>query len=306
MEIQESDLWVPVGSGGDRLYIRRLQGSVNGEAVLMVHGVMANGRIFYTDSGKGLAPFLARAGFDVYVADLRGRGRSTPKIDRQARHGQTEIIREDIPALFEAIRRERGEVPVHCLAHSWGGVHMTSSLLWQPALIERVKSCVWFGSKRSIRVFNLNKLFEVDLLWNRIARWVIRRYGYLPATRMRLGADDETDRSHYQSMQWAKPLPWVDDDGFNYANAARRHPLPPTLYFAAQNDPCRGHPHDVARFRDECAAPLGVVHRLGRATGHRHDYDHVSLLTHPDAPDDHFPLVLDWLAGRYETVAERR
>ena len=44
---------------------------------------------------------------------------------------------------------------------------------------------------------------------------------------------------------------------------------------------------------------LARVHLLARRTGYRHDYDHVSLLTHPDAVHDHFPLVLEWLAGRY-------
>jgi hypothetical protein len=28
------------------------------------------------------------------------------------------------------------------------------------------------------------------------------------------------------------------------------------------------------------------------------------LLTHPDAPADHFPLVLEWLAGRHDQVID--
>jgi hypothetical protein len=30
--------------------------------------------------------------------------------------------------------------------------------------------------------------------------------------------------------------------------------------------------------------------------GHLHDYDHISLLTHRDAPADHFPWIVNWLA----------
>lgn len=301
---QQQDLYVPL-AGDEQLYVRRIWRNALGAPVLLVHGVMANGRIFYTDSGKGLAHYLADAGYDVFVADLRGRGRSTPKIGAASRHGQTEIICQDLPALQAAIRALKGDVPVHWMAHSWGGVHMSSCLLRYPRLAAQVATLVYFGSKRSIGVRNLRKWLEVDLLWNVLARWLIRAHGYLPARRLRLGADDETEKSHRQSKVWAKLRPWVDsDDGFDYGAAARHVSLPPTLYFAARNDPCRGHVDDVRRFRDESGPHLSRLRLLGCAQGHWHDYDHVSLLTHPDAPADHFPLVLHWLAGRHDQVIE--
>ncbi|WP_373282118.1 alpha/beta fold hydrolase [Chitinimonas koreensis] len=88
----------------------------------MVHGAIANARTFYSERGKGLGPWLARRGYDVYVLDLRGRGASLPKIDRRARHGQTESIRDDLPAALAEIVRLRGEsVALHLVAHSWAG-----------------------------------------------------------------------------------------------------------------------------------------------------------------------------------------
>jgi predicted alpha/beta hydrolase len=303
MSNREDDLYVPV-TATDTLYLKRIRHPQrDGAPVLMVHGVMANGRIFYSDSGKGLAHHLARQGYDVFVADLRGRGRSTPKIGPGSRHGQTEIIREDLPALHAAIRAIRGSVPVHWMAHSWGGVHMTSCLVRHPGLIPQVASLVYFGSKRSVHARNLNKLIEVDFMWNIAARVLCRSVGYLPAQRIGLGADDETDKSHWQSKQWAMVRPWVDsDDGFDYRQAAQKVNLPPTLYFSAKNDPCRGNPEDVRRFRAESGPHRSCIHLLARATGH--NYDHVSLLTHPDAVKDHFPLVLDWLSGDYDKVVE--
>ncbi|MBV8680345.1 MAG: alpha/beta fold hydrolase [Aquitalea sp.] len=304
MTKQQQDIFVPVGDT-EQLYLRRIWRNDQGVPVLLVHGVMGNGRVFYSDKGRGLAHYLADAGYDVFVADLRGRGRSTPKIDARARHGQTEIICQDLPALHAAICQLKGNVPQHWMAHSWGGVHMSSCLLRYPQLAAQVASLVYFGSKRSIGVRNLRKWLEVDLIWNIAARGLIRCYGYLPAQRIGLGADDETEKSHRQSKQWAKLQPWVDsDDGFDYGAVARHGRLPPALYFAAHNDPCRGHVEDVRRFRDESGPHLSCLRLLGRAVGHRHDYDHVTLLTHQDAPDDHFPLVLHWLAGEYDKVIE--
>jgi hypothetical protein len=33
----------------------------------------------------------------------------------------------------------------------------------------------------------------------------------------------------------------------------------------------------------------------GKSNGNQHDYDHITLLTHPDAPKDHFNEVIEWM-----------
>ena len=71
-------------------------------------------------------------------------------------------------------------------------------------------------------------------------------------------------------------------------------PLPPAWFLAAPRDPCLGHPDDVRRLAQE-AAPGSRVTVLGKANGNLQDYDHVSMLTHPDAERDHFPAVRGWL-----------
>ena len=305
MNTRHDDVRVPVNAR-DTLYLKRIRPTQgDGPPVLMVHGMMSNGRVFYSNGGKGLAHFLARHGFDVFVADLRGKGKSTPRIHPGSTHGQTEMICEDIPALHAAVRRLSGGQPVHWVSHSWGGVLLNSALLRQPTLIPEVASLVHFAAKRSIHVRNLQKTVEIDLMWNVVLRGVTRSVGYLPARRLRIGADNETDKTHRQIKRWAKVRPWVDsDDGFDYGTAASTTRLPPALYLSAIDDPCRGHPADVKRFRDESGPHLSRVHLLSRRTGYRHDYDHVSLLTHPDAVQEHFPLVLSWLRGQHDAVSE--
>jgi predicted alpha/beta hydrolase len=302
MAFEQDDIRVPVDAT-HTLYMRRFRPSAEAcdaslMPVLMVHGMMSNGRIFHGPSGKGLAPWLARQGFDVFVADLRGKGQSTPRISRSARHGQTEMIRDDVPALHACIRRLTGAPSVHWVSHSWGGVVLNSALLRAPSLIPEVATLVHFAAKRSVQVRNLHKAIEIDLMWNVVLRGVTRSVGYLPARQLHVGADNETDKTHRQIKRWAQVRPWVDsDDGFDYGAAARHTTLPPALYLSARNDPCRGHPSDVKRFRDESGPHTSCAHLLSRRTGHRHDYDHVNLLTHPDAVHDHFPLVVDWMRG---------
>src|SRR5690606_33141901 len=112
----------------DRLHLKRWYARGASRPVLLLHGAVENGRIFYTDSGKGFAPFLASWGFDTYSADLRGRGGSGRPISRESGYGQTEAIRDELPALARAVSDRHGGMPVDWVAHSWGGVLMLSAL----------------------------------------------------------------------------------------------------------------------------------------------------------------------------------
>jgi hypothetical protein len=124
-----------------------------------------------------------------------------------------------------------------------------------------------------------------------------RVFGYLPATRFRLGADDEPRGMIEQSVLWVRPGAWRDPvDGFDYAAAARQHGLPPTLYLAGGADWCRGHPDDVRRFQEESGPHLYRHIVLSRAAGFGKDYDHLGMLIDREAEAEVFPLVGDWFA----------
>ena len=300
MPVREQSIAVPLASG-DVLNLQRFAGSEPGPPVLMLHGAIENGRIFYSGSGKGLAPFLARNGFDVYVADLRGRGKSTPPISRNSGFGQTEAITEDIPAFIEAIRRIRGNTPQHWVAHSWGGVLFSSVMARFPEYVNTVSSLIYFGSKRTIRVWNFWRVLKVDLVWKWVCPLACSLFGYLPARLLRIGSDSETVRSYQQSADWVKNDAWIDADGFDYGAAIKKVSLPPIWYLAAANDHTLGHPDDVRAFmestgRQECRYTI-----LSRSNGNLHDYDHINMLTHPDAVNDHFPQVLAWLQQHKKT-----
>lgn len=296
-ELRAESLWVPVGREGDELHLRHLWVDHAGPPVLFVHGSIENGRIFYSNSGRGLAPFLARHGCDCYVADLRGRGASRPPISRRSRYGQTEAIVEDLAALADAVTARRGGVAQHWVAHSWGGVLLSSHLARFPARIPGVASLTYFGVKRRILVHNLTRWWMIDLGWRGAHTLIAAVVGYLPARQLRFGSDNETRLTHAQCRAWVRDGPWVDPgDGFDYGAALQKVALPRCLYLAAARDRCLGHPRDVRAFIAESGPHEHHFRLLARARGHRHDYDHISMLTHPEAELDHFPLVFRWIS----------
>lgn len=306
VSVRQESIWVPVGGDGDRLHLRHIRGEMLGPPLFLLHGSIENGKIFYSDSGKGLAPYLAAQGYDVYVGDLRGRGLSTPPMSRDSRFGQTESITEDIPAFLDEIQKRRGVPPEHWVAHSWGGVLLNSFWARFPERRAALNSLVCFGTKRRISVSNRQKFMNIDLLWNGVAPLLALAYGHLPVKKFRLGSDDESRKSLRHNRAWVrKGSRWIDpDDGFDYAAAIAQAPPPPTLHFAAIKDHFLGHPTDVQDFIRECSPRRVQYHLLSRDAGHAHDYGHIDMLTHVDAPHDHFRLVTSWLAGGYRLKSD--
>lgn len=278
------------------LHLRRIaDDNASGPAVLFLHGAVENGKIFYTHNNKGLAPFLAEHGYICYVADLRGRGQSKPAISKHAKYGQTEAILEDIPAFIDKITELEGQPAKYWVAHSWGGVLMNSVFARFPEYINDVKACAYFGSKRSLYNHHPKKYLQGNLIWYTLAPLLAKKHGYLPAKKLKWGSDDESQKSHLQSMQWAKRQPWIDsDDGFDYSKAISTLTLPPILHIAGVRDKALAQPIDIQKFMDESGQGIQTMTIYGRKHGHQFDYDHINMLTHPKAREDQFTDLLVW------------
>ncbi len=259
----------------------------------MLHGTIENGKIFYTESGKGLGCFLAEQGFDVYVADFRGKGKSTPSIKDAQDHGQFEMITRDIPLLIDFVA-QRTQQKCHIVCHSWGGVLLASCFVRFPKLLKHVASNICFGTKRSVRVKSLEKRFKVDVIWNHLAPIIAKRKGYLDAQRYKFGADSETFDFLKQCIAWVKPGLWQDPiDDFNYYELSKKISWPATWHITGINDSVLGHANDVKAFINESNSNARFS-LLSTQLGNHLDYDHINILTHPAAHNDHFPELVKW------------
>jgi pimeloyl-ACP methyl ester carboxylesterase len=267
--------------------------------VLMLHGAFENGRIFYSSNGKGFGCYLADQGFPAYCADFAGRGMSNPSVKQGLNHSQNQLICNDIPALINELYAHHSQ-PIHVVCHSWGGVVLVASLLRFPELRRKVQSIVCFGTKRQIKVQSFQRKFQIDFVWNTLAPWLCRRFGHLPAKKFKLGADDEPTQYLLDTIVWIKSSAFTDvTDGFNYELASRDlTDWPRSLFLAAVNDQVLGHADDVRLFMREAGLADAEFRLLSKAQGNQQDYDHISMLTHPEAKHDHFPEVANWLNKR--------
>ena len=256
---------------------------------------MENGHIFYTKKGKGLACHLAEQGFDVYVADFRGRGKSTPIINDKSDFGQFEAITQDIPMFLDYIMQKTNKA-MHLVSHSWGGVLLASCLARYPERLSQVLSNTCFGTKRSVSVKSVEKFLKVNVFWNNFAIKLANKKGFLDAKRYGIGSDNETKKSLIQSVAWVKKGAWIDPhDRFNYEEAAKNISWPPSWHFTGVKDKVLGHEQDVKAFIVESSNQHAKFNLLAKKNGNALDYDHINILTHPQAVTDHFPLLVEWL-----------
>lgn len=71
---------------------------VRGVPVILLHGSFSNRRFWYSPKGIGLGAYLARAGFDVWIPEMRGHGLSAR--NEAYRHNRVaDYARYDLPAI---------------------------------------------------------------------------------------------------------------------------------------------------------------------------------------------------------------
>ncbi|WP_211183356.1 hypothetical protein [Thalassotalea sp. Y01] len=177
-----------------------------------------------------------------------------------------------------------------------GGVLLASLLIRHPHYLDKVRSNVCFGTKRSIYRRSFEKWFKVNLVWNRFAPMMAKRHGFFDAKRLGIGADSESKMSLDECIAWVNKGSWIDPrDGFDYGSAAEHTRWPPTWHLTGIKDLVLGYRGDVQRFIDECRNENAKFSLLSKQNGNMVDYDHNDILTHRLAVDDHFPMLLNWL-----------
>ncbi|MCB9256413.1 MAG: alpha/beta fold hydrolase [Chitinophagales bacterium] len=290
--MQVESIFIPFEGG--ELHLKRIFSNPDGPPAFLLHGSMENGKIFYSKSLKGYAPFLADQGYDVYVVDMQGRGESRPKMSRKSTYGQVDVIKTDIPLCLAKIKEIKGDVPVFAAAHSWGGVLL---LAYMARFDHNIKNAVLFGVKRYITVRNWEYFKKLRLGWYFLGKLLIPIYGFYPATKLGAGSDEEPSQHYKQINAWLKVgSKWIDNvDGFDYGKALEEKQLPPLLFIAGKNDRLLGRPKDVQLLMEEVKHAKKDYWFLAKESGFMHDYGHIDMLTHKDAPKDFFGKIATWL-----------
>ena len=127
------DFRVPSKAAGVELFVRNkrqagMQALPSDRIVLFVHGATFPSESTFDLSLDGLSwmDFIARAGYDVYLVDVRGYGASTRPATTSESAGRGSPIAtlaeavDDVDAAVDFIRRRRNVERIHLIGWSWG------------------------------------------------------------------------------------------------------------------------------------------------------------------------------------------
>lgn len=295
-----------VKSGEHQLNLRRCYRHKDGIPVLMVAGAQECGDIFWPNTDEaGLAPFLADCGFDVFVADLRGKGISWPSVSRHSDWGLRALIEEDIPAHLAKIAKLRPSAPQFWIGHALGSLLLTACYARLDILPAPVVGMIHFAAARRCELSSLLKSINY-------ARWQSK----LNLASLLFGGSSLTlsnsDSRQVMSelQQWHSSAEWVEqDDGFPYRERLQHKGMPPSIYYSLARNSLWGSVADTRLWMRELGDHDAQLLSLGQANGNSRNYDHRSLLTHRDACDDHFVHLYAWMqlaakAGPAQSLAQ--
>ena len=285
--------------------------------VFMLHGEAECGRIFYHESGKGLAYHFAQQGYEVFVADLGGRGRSLGCDDEPSSLTVHDIVTDAIPRLLRAATQHCSSsdestdsrnfhsasssvAPTIWVAHGFGGVLLSAAWARMSDAERTATQMIFFSARRQLQAKNRITNAVVKAFCHPLTAKLVNWHNAFPAEQLRLGSANENTDWFSVYTDWISSDSWCDaEDGFDYQAALKANPIPPTLHFATTADKIYSGSADVRAFIDELGCHDARIIVANAITNSKRQYDHLSLLLDPAAVNDIFKDATDWLLEQF-------
>ncbi|WP_213877735.1 alpha/beta fold hydrolase [Pseudomonas sp. dw_358] len=263
-----------------------------GVPVVLLHGSFSNRRFWYSPRGVGLGAALVRAGFDVWIPEMRGHGLSPRNTDYR-RNRVVDYARYDLPVIGAFVREQCGQ-PAHWLGHSLGGTSLAAGLGGGYLKEGLVKSAALFGSQVSRRYWPL-RIPPVE--W--CGRLLLKRFEHISGTRLKRGPEDEPVGIALEALRWQGLFGRFGEKDNDWLEGLRQVHVP-VLAVSAEGDR-----QDPAWACHKLFEYFGSPHRqwlvLGRKHGFTEDFGHVEMLVSKAAQAEVWPLVMQWL-GAFESA----
>ncbi|MDG1582054.1 alpha/beta fold hydrolase [Pseudomonas sp. GOM6] len=257
-----------------------------GAPVILLHGSFSNRRFWYSPRGIGLGAYLARAGFDVWIAEMRGHGLS-PRNQTYKHNTVADYARYDLPAIAAFVREQSAQTP-HWIGHSLGGITLAAALGGGYLDEHSAASTALFGSQIS-RIYWPLKVPPVE--WG--SRLLLKGFHHVSGSRFKRGPEDEPIGLALESLRWHRLFGrFGDADRDWWAGLAEsRVPLLAVAAAGDLQDPTWACRKLYEQFHAEPRRFL----ELGRAKGFSSDFGHIEMLVSKEAQAEVWPLAEYWL-----------
>lgn len=266
-----------------------------GVPVILIPGSFSNRRFWYSPKCVGLGPYLARAGFDVWIAEMRGHGLSPRNRDYE-RNTVSDYVRYDLPAIADFVHEQNSQ-KAHWLGHSLGGTILAGGLGGHYLEEAKIASCVLFGSQIS-RIYWPLKLPPLE--WG--SRMLLKPFSVISGSRLKRGPENEPISLAIESLRWHGLFGRFGDAERDWwaGLVEVRVPVMAVAAVGDNQDPAWACKKLLKQF----GSPLSEFLCLGKKHGFNSDFGHVEMLVSKEAQAEVWPLIGQWLRKSPQAAAE--
>ncbi|MGH7279719.1 MAG: alpha/beta fold hydrolase [Candidatus Rokuibacteriota bacterium] len=276
---------------GVELSILRYAGEPRyGTPVLLTHGTFSNATVC-----TRLAAYLCDAGFDCWILELRGHGRSAAG---NALPDFEWFSEYDLPAALDTVRRITGKPGVLALGHSGGGLIFLMHLARYPTARAQVTGLVTLAAQATAAGASWSGRTKISLF-----ALGTRVLGYTPGPLFGFGPQNEFAPVIGQWCGWNRRGRWIGRDGFDYLTALGELTAP-ALCLAGSGDRFIAPVAGCRALFDALGTADKAFVECGTAHGFAEDYTHARLIASRPAREEIWPLVRDWLVRHATRTAE--
>lgn len=258
-----------------------------GAPVILLHGSFSNRRFWYSPKGIGLGATLARAGYDVWIPEMRGHGLS-PRNQAYRHNGVADYARYDLPVINAFVTELSGQRPCW-LGHSLGGITLAMALGEQTLAADELAGVALFGSQVSRAPWPLRVA-----PFNWLGRLIMRGVDHVSGPRFKRGPEDEPAGVALELLRWHGLRRRMGRKAADWRDGLADVHLP-VLAVAGAGD--RQDPPWACEQLFERFGAQGQFLLLGRDQGFSEDFGHVDMLVSKAAQAEVWPLVQRWLAA---------
>ena len=292
--------------------------------VLICHGITSNRHNWEITKEISFPRYIAAQGFDTWLVELRGSGKSDKPHwfgKHEADYTFDDYAIYDLPAAINFVTKRTQTKQLHWVGHSMGSMVVYAYL--QRIGDEKIRSATAVGSppmvpdgnvvvNNSIPLFPLVEFFfdELPAGWLTKLGGILAYPDLLPHMHLFWNYDNISSQTARLAATHAvdnlpttvvKQLVDAADQGYlssangkyNYTQGLQDITVP--FFFLAGALDQLAPPWVVIQAYQRVNSPKKRIEILSEANGFKHDYGHVDLVLGESAPEEVFPLLLEWV-----------
>ncbi|MFC3902583.1 Predicted alpha/beta hydrolase [Acinetobacter marinus] len=183
---------------------------------------------------RRFALYMAERGFQVFTFDYRGIAQSAPKSLKGFEMDYLDWGQLDLSGVINQVAKDAAKdgIKTFLIGHSYGG-----QALGLVNNSQKLTACMTFGSGVGWKGYMPKvEAFKVSIIWNVVFPAMALRYGYVPWSKLKMGADLPLG-VYQQWKQWCKyPNYFFDDPDMQYLHAQYAKVTTPIIAVTSTDD----------------------------------------------------------------------